>query len=206
MTQTTRMASIGKDADLMTVINDKIAVAVYRSHQDAENAVRDLQKVGFDMKKLSIVGRDYHTEEHVVGYYTTGDRMMAWGNSGAFWGGVWGLFVGGAFFMIPGVGPILMAGPIVVALVGMLEGAFIVGGLSALGGALVSLGMGQDNAVMYETEIAAGKFLLLVHGTPDDIARARGILELSEREEDTAYSESESSAARVVGNVRVTDG
>ena len=38
------------------------------------------------MNQLSIVGRDYHTEEHVVGYYNAGDRMKYWGKLGAFWG------------------------------------------------------------------------------------------------------------------------
>ncbi len=66
------------------------AVAIYNTHSEAEAAVKQLQQSGFDMKKLSIVGRDYHSEEHVVGYYNTGDRMKAWGKSGAFWGGVWG--------------------------------------------------------------------------------------------------------------------
>jgi hypothetical protein len=44
-------------------------VAVYNTHVEAEGAVKELQKSGFDMKKLSIVGKDYHTEEHVTGYY-----------------------------------------------------------------------------------------------------------------------------------------
>ena len=64
-------------------------VAIFESHTQAEDAVRELQKSGFDMKKLSIVGKDYHTDEHVVGYYTTGDRMMYWGKlvvSGAAFG------------------------------------------------------------------------------------------------------------------------
>ena len=65
-------------------------VAIFASHNQAEDAVRELQKDGFDMKKLSIVGKDYHTDEHVVGYYNTGDRMMYWGKLGAFWGGFWG--------------------------------------------------------------------------------------------------------------------
>ena len=64
------------------------AVAVYHTHEEAEAAVKSLQHSGFDMKKLSIAGRDYHTDEHVVGYYNTGDRMKAWGKSGAFWGGL----------------------------------------------------------------------------------------------------------------------
>ena len=50
-------------------------VAIYDTHEEAEKAVRELQKSGFDMRTLSIVGKDYQTEEEVVGYYTTGDRM-----------------------------------------------------------------------------------------------------------------------------------
>jgi len=73
-------------------------VAIYKSHTEAETAVKDLQKAGFDLKKLSIVGRDYHTDEHVVGYYNAGDRMKAWGKAGAFWGGIWGWLFGSAFF------------------------------------------------------------------------------------------------------------
>ena len=68
-----------------------VAVAIFNTHVEAENAVKELQKSDFDMKKLSIVGRDYHTEEQVVGYYHTGDRMKYWGKLGAFWGGLWGV-------------------------------------------------------------------------------------------------------------------
>ena len=63
-----------------------VGVAIFNTHSEAENAVKELQKSGFDMKKLSIVGKDYHTEEQVVGYYHTGDRMKYWGKLGAFWG------------------------------------------------------------------------------------------------------------------------
>ena len=93
-------------------------VAIFASHNQAEDAVRELQKDGFDMKKLSIVGKDYHTDEHVVGYYNTGDRMMYWGKLGAFWGGFWGLLFGSAFFWVPGIGQLLVAGPLVMWIVG----------------------------------------------------------------------------------------
>ena len=79
-------------------------VAVFETHTQAEKAVKELQTSGFDMKKLSIVGKDYHTEEHVVGYYSTGDRMKYWGKLGAFWGGLWGFLFGTAFFFVPGIG------------------------------------------------------------------------------------------------------
>ena len=65
-------------------------VGVYDSHTKAEASIKELQRSGFDMKKLSIVGKDYHTEEHVIGYYNAGDRMKVWGKLGAFWGGLWG--------------------------------------------------------------------------------------------------------------------
>jgi uncharacterized membrane protein len=151
-------------------------VAIYPSHTEAEAAVKELQQSGFDMKKLSIVGRDYHTDEHVVGYYNVGDRMKAWGKTGAFWGGIWGLLFGSAFFFIPGLGPLLMAGPLVSWIVGALEGAIVVGGLSAIGAGLYSLGIPKDSILRYETALKTGKFVLIVHGSVDDTTHAKEIL------------------------------
>ena len=154
----------------------KAAVAIYESHAQAEEALMELQRSGFDMKKLSIVGRDYHTEENVVGYYNAGDRMKRWGKSGAFWGGVWGLLLGSAFFAIPGIGPVLVAGPLVPWIIGALEGAVVVGGLSAIGAGLYSIGVPKDSILQYETAIKSDKFLLLAHGTADEVARAKEIM------------------------------
>src|ERR1700685_4445800 len=151
-------------------------VAIYGTHSQAEEAVKELQKSGFDMKKLSIVGKDYHTEEHVVGYYNTGDRMKRWGKSGAFWGGIWGLLVGSAFFAIPGLGAVLVAGPLVAWIVGALEGAVVVGGLSAVGAGLYSIGIPKDSIVQYESAIKSDRFLVLAHGTADEVEKARGIM------------------------------
>jgi hypothetical protein len=93
------------------------------------------------MKKLSIIGKDYSTEEGVVGFYNAGDRMKAWGKTGAFWGGLWGMLFGSALFVIPGVGPLFAAGPLVAWIVGALEGAAVGGGMSALGAGLYSVGI-----------------------------------------------------------------
>ena len=151
-------------------------VAIYPSHTSAETAVKELQQSGFDMKKLSIVGRDYHTDEHVVGYYNAGDRMKYWGKLGAFWGGFWGLLFGSAFFFIPGVGPLMLAGPLVGWLVGALEGAVVVGGTSALGAALFSIGIPKDSILQYETALKTDKFVVIAHGSADDVAQAQEIL------------------------------
>ena len=152
-------------------------VAVFKSHIEAETAVKELQQAGFDMKKLSIIGRDYHTDEHVVGYYNAGERMKYWGKTGAFWGGIWGLLFGSAFFFVPGVGPLLVAGPLVGWIVGALEGAVVVGGLSALAAALFSIGIPNDSIVQYETAVKSSKFLVIAHGTAGEVAQAKSILE-----------------------------
>jgi len=151
-------------------------VAIYPSHTAAEAAVKELQQSGFDMKKLSIVGRDYRTDEHVVGYYNVGDRMKVWGKTGAFWGGLWGFLSASGFFWIPGLGPLMVAGPLVGWIVGALEGAVVVGGLSALGAGLYGLGIPDDSVLRYETALKTGKFLLIVHGSQDDATKAQGIL------------------------------
>ena len=155
---------------------ENVAVAIFNTHVDAENAVKELQKSGFDMKKLSIVGKDYLTEEQVIGYYHTGDRMKYWGKLGAFWGGLWGILFGAAFFWIPGIGPLVVAGPLVSAIVGALEGAVAVGGLSALGAGLYSIGIPKDSIIKYESSVKSDKFLLVVHGSGDDLAKAKDIL------------------------------
>jgi len=88
---------------------------------------------GVKLAKRPATARLDSAEEHVVGYYNTGDRMAYWGKLGAFWGGFWGLLFGSAFFWVPGVGQLLVAGPLVGWIVAALEGAAVTGGLSALG-------------------------------------------------------------------------
>jgi hypothetical protein len=58
-------------------------VAIYNTHTEAESAIKERRRAAFDIAKLSIVGKDYHTEEHVVGYYNAGDRMKYWDKLGA---------------------------------------------------------------------------------------------------------------------------
>ncbi len=152
-------------------------VAVYHTHTEADNAVKELQRGGIDMHKLSIVGKGYHADEQVVGYYNTGDRMKYWGKVGAFWGGFWGLLFGSAVFMIPGLGPILVAGPLVAWIVAGLEGAVEVGVLGALGAGLYSIGIPKDSVVKYETALKTDQFLLIAHGTAAEVAKAKNIIE-----------------------------
>ena len=164
-------------------------VAIYDTHEQAEQAVKCLQEAGVDMKTLSIAGKEQHTDEHVVGYYNTGDRMKRWGKVGAFWGGFWGLLFGSALFAIPGIGPVLVAGPLVAWIVAGLEGAAVVGGLGAIGGGLASIGIPKDSIVEYELALKTDKFVLIVHGTQDAVAKAKQVIEGTEHRAYTVHSE-----------------
>src|ERR1051325_6631126 len=154
-------------------------VGIYNSHTEAEATIKELQRSGFDMKKLSIVGKDYHTEEHVIGFYNIGDRMKVWGKLGAFWGGFWGFLFGSAMFVIPGIGPLIVFGPLVGWIVGALEGAVVVGGLSALGAGLYSIGIAKDSIIEYETALKAATFLVIAPGAADEMAKAKRILKVT---------------------------
>lgn len=159
--------------------NTDLAVATYALHSEAENAVKALQQAGFDMKKISIIGRDYRVEEHVVGFLNAGDRARIFGKLGAFWGGMIGLLFGSALLFVPVVGHVVVLGPLAAMLFSGLEGAALVGGTSALIGALTSIGIPKDSVLRYETALKADQFMLVVHGNAEDILHAKSLLKTS---------------------------
>ena len=152
------------------------AIAVFADHNAAEVAVKKLTTAGFEMKNLSVVGKGYHTDEKVVGFYNAGDRIKFWGKRGAFWGGFWGLFLGGLFMTVPVVGHVVVLGYLATIAIAGIENAIVVGGLSALGAALYSIGIPKDSVIQYEAALKADSFLVMAHGTAEEVARAKTIL------------------------------
>ena len=155
---------------------EDIAVAIYDKHEQAEESIKVLQRSGFDMRKLSVIGRDYRTEEHVVGYFNTGDRVKLFSKRGAFWGSLVGILIGSALMVVPVLGHIVVLGPLAATLANGFEGAVLGGGMSALAGALLSIGVPRDSVLQYESALKADKFLLVVQGSAEDIGRARAVL------------------------------
>jgi hypothetical protein len=151
-------------------------VAVYPDHPSAENALRLLHKSGFALGDLSIVGRDFQTSEEPIGFVNPGDYARAGAKTGAWFGGLFGLVVGAAFLVLPGIGPIIVAGPLAAAVVAGLEGAIAGTAVGSLAGALVGWGVPKDRALTYETRVKGGKFLVIVRGNPQVVARARNLL------------------------------
>lgn len=155
---------------------DDAVVAVFATHTEADAAIKKLAGDGFAMKHLSLIGKGYHTEETVSGFYNLDDRVKFWGSRGAFWGGMWGLFFGGLFLTIPIVGHVIVLGYLAAAAVSAVEGAVVVGGVSAIGAAIASIGIPKDSVMKYETAIKADDFVVMAHGNLGEVERARAIL------------------------------
>jgi len=175
-------------------------IAVYKSHGDAEACIQELQHSGFDMKQLSIIGRDYHTDEHVAGYYNTGDRVDT-GElkvpSGEACGA--GSLARPSWSFLASV-PWCSPGPVVGWIIGALEGAVVVGGLSALGACLYSQGIPKNSVLKFETALRTGKFIVIAHGTAEEADHARAVMDRSPAE----ASEQHPTAAREVLQPLVT--
>ena len=148
-------------------------VASYSSHSEAETAVRRLASGGLPITQVSIVGRNFESVEDVQGFYRPADAALDGAGQGAWFGGFFGLMLGAmGFFVFPVIGGFLIAGP----LAGLVAGAIGGAGVGALVNGLVASGIPRDQALMYQERLQAGEFLVVLHGSKDEAARAHEIL------------------------------
>ncbi len=163
-------------------------VAIYDQHSQAEQAVIVLQKAGFDMTTISIMGRHIEPEEHVVGFETPEERIVQASGGGMLWGGLWGMLFSTLCVMVPGVGPFLMVGPVVGLFLGTISGAAIGGAASLISSSLSEIGLSKESVVKYELALKEGKYLLLINGPAALIERGRELLGTTQASLLTAHS------------------
>jgi hypothetical protein len=161
---------------------------LYRTQLQVEEAVERLKAAGFRNTDISVLlpenagSKDLGHEKHTK----APEGAAAGASSGAILGGALGWLVGIGALAIPGVGPFLAAGPIVVALAGV--GA--VGTLGGITGALVGTGMPEYEAVRYEGRIKHGGILLSLHCDSEDwVKRGKELLQQSGAEDIASSSE-----------------
>jgi hypothetical protein len=160
-------------------MNNQSIVSTFKTFHDAEDAVRELRTGGIAMEKVSIIGRDWQVREDVQGFYTPKDAAGEGAKQGAWLGGIFGLMMGAGLFLLPFVGPLIVLGP----LAGLMAGAVAGAGIGALVSGLVALGIPKEEAIKYQSRLEAGEFLVLVHGTPEDMERAHQILKVANHTE-----------------------
>ena len=151
-------------------------VGVYENMSAAENAVRSLDKGGFPIKQISIVGQDLQSEKEVHGYITAGDVAKGGAGTGAWLGGLFGILVGAAFLWVPGFGPLMVAGPFAGMILGGIEGAAAGAAGGGLLGALIGWGVSKQHIVKYEEHLKSGKYLVIAHGSQEEVEKAKNIL------------------------------
>ena len=155
---------------------DNSVVGIYTSMDAAEDAVRQLGQSGLPIQHVSIIARDLGTESKVHGFVTSCDVAKSSARTGAWVGGIFGLLAGAAFLWVPGVGPLVVAGSLASALLGGVEGAVAGAATTGVLGWLFSLGIGKQHILKYEQSVKAGKYLVIAHGGPDEVAKAKQIL------------------------------
>jgi uncharacterized membrane protein len=168
---------------------EQSVVGIYDSMTKAEHAVESLDKGGFPIKQVSIVAQNLASEKRVHGYVTACDVSKASAQTGAWVGGIFGLLVGAAFIWVPGVGPLIVAGPLAAALLGGVEGAIGGAALGGLLGGIAGWGISKDHILKYEEVVRGGKYLLIAHGTTDDVAKAHSLLKGTGAEELQVHSQ-----------------
>ena len=156
--------------------NRNVCIAVVANHAQAEKALAVLRDGHFDMQQVSLVGKDHPEDKSIHGYYTTGQNMKFWGEQGALWGGLMGALAGAGFLFVPGIGPLVVAGPLLSMIVGGAQGAVALGGIEAVFAGLLHLGLTRDSLVLYESQLKAGKILVVAHGLPADVTSALSLL------------------------------
>ena len=153
---------------------DQAVVATYRSHTEAEAAVRLLASGGLAITHISIIGRHFETHEDVQGFYRPADAALDGAGTGAWFGGFFGLMMGAmGFFVFPLVGALMVMGP----LAGLIAGAIGGAGVGALINGLIVAGVPRDQALKYQDRLQAGEYLVVVHGSAGETMRAHEILE-----------------------------
>jgi hypothetical protein len=155
-------------------------VGTYSHIDQAEEAVRQLGQGGFPIQHVSIIARDLGTEKKIHGFVTSCDVAKASAHTGAWVGGIFGLLVGAAFLWVPGVGPLIVAGSLASAMLGGLEGAVAGAATAGVLGWLTSLGISRQHILKYQESVQAGQYLVIAHGSPEEVQKARLVLTKTE--------------------------
>jgi uncharacterized membrane protein len=164
-------------------------IGVFDCAKSAEQAARTLLQNGFDKDKLSVVGKSEDSEKLIRKYVSDPDRLKEMVTAGLLSGGLFGFLVGVAAIWVPGIGALLVAGPLSAAIMAGLEGAAAGAiGLGVVSG-LISLGMEEEQAHEYSEMVKQGKYLLIFHGDPEETQRAHDILAITGPEELDVHEE-----------------
>jgi hypothetical protein len=172
---------------------NKAVFGIYASTAQAESAVNALIPAGFASEDVSVLMPDQQSTREFAHHKDTKapEGATAGVTTGGVIGGTLGVLVGLGSLAIPGLGPLLAAGPIVAGLAGLGAG----GAVGGLIGALVGMGIPEYEAKRYEGRVRDGGVLLSVHcETAGEVLRAKEVLKSTGATDIAASGESAAAA------------
>jgi len=164
-----------------------ICVAIYETHDQADEAFSRLQTEGSSMDQLSFVGRDYWRA--MMGSRNSGERFLYRGNLGPFWERLWASLRGWGVFWFFDNGPVLVAGPLVRTIIATQEegnGNHHTNGFEA---GLSGIGIDRESLAQYEKALKNDHVLLFIQGTLFEIKQAQEILNQTKAVNHTIHHE-----------------
>jgi hypothetical protein len=161
-------------------MSEPITVAAYTKLSDAEDSVTRLIDGGLPADKLSIIGKDMQCDKQVHGFVTSCDVAKKTAKGGAWLGRLFGVLAGAAVMWFPGAGPLVVAGSLASTLLGGAEGAVAGAATGGVLGWLSALGIEKKHIIKYEDHLKAGRYLLVVQGSVEDLKTADQILNKTE--------------------------
>ncbi|MFW5976319.1 MAG: general stress protein [Bacillota bacterium] len=129
-------------------------IGIFDDREEAENAVNEIREAGITEDKISIVAKEDQFQQEKGGGQEGGEDLTTGATTGGTLGGLAGLMAGAGALTIPGIGPILAAGPLAAGLSGVAAGG--------LAGSLVDLGVDRERGQFYEDEVKRGSILATV--------------------------------------------
>ena len=167
----------------MTENTDKarlhLAVGVFDDKERATRLVEKLVDEDFPPDRISLLHKSGGTGDDMLGisYSDSGERIKVWGEQGAFWGALWGLLAGATgMFVLPGVGALMAAGPIVDAIAGAVAGGVLTGGamagaaaLTGLASALHRMGIPEASLQEIHDDVENGKVVVILHCSDEEL-------------------------------------
>lgn len=158
------------------MVKENAAVSICMNPDQVQKAVVNLEKFGFNIKRISVIGKAYGEKQELAAYYEQGDSLRCWGKQSNFWNRLCTLIRDWVLFSCPSTGALLVIGPISLWIVAVLDNSAIFGGLSVLGATLYSMGLAKDSVQDYEEALRKGSYLLIVHGPSQEVMQAKRIL------------------------------
>lgn len=138
----------------------KRVVGYYDTEAQAIDAIEDLKRQGYRSEDISVISKSREEVDAVADETGThvAEGAVSGAATGGALGGIGGVLAGLGALAIPGIGPVIAAGPIVAGLTGAAAGA----GVGGLAGALIGMGIPEDEANRYNEYFESGKILVLV--------------------------------------------